>query len=114
MSKTPTAIVAIKNPSGAVERRTPWLALSVVAGSVVAAPSFAADFVALLPRTGIPDPTNFVTHSAGYTFSVTISASIFPSSITTLARLTGSVKRRGPALPGLRYNTPFRVSCLGT
>ena len=39
---------------------------------------------------------------------------IFPSLIVMRPALTGNLNRRGPALPGLKYSTPLRVSCFGT
>jgi len=40
-------------------------------------------------------------------------ARTFPASIISLPTLTGNLKRRGPALPGLKYRTPFFSSIFG-
>ena len=46
-------------------------------------------------------------------YSSMMRAVIFPGLSSSRPTLTGNEKRRGPALPGLKYKTPFFHSCLG-
>jgi hypothetical protein len=49
----------------------------------------------------------------GYTFNSISAACTVRPLIDSLPTLTGRLKRRGPALPGLKYRTPFFSSISG-